>query len=336
MTTIDGINYNLGSNTATVGNNQNFSGAAIIPSTVTDNGTSYTVVAIGDQAFFNCSGLTSLTIGNSVTSIGYQAFYECSGLTSLTIGNSVTRIGDSAFYYCTRLTSVTIPASVTSIGDNAFVYCISLTEITVDSNNITYISVDGVLFNKSKTILIQFPAKKTVVLYTIPESVTSIGNGAFAYCTGLTSLTIGSSVTIIGNAAFLACSKLTSLTIGSGVTSIGNAAFAYCTGLTSVSIPASVTTIGNGAFQGCSGLTSVSIPASVTSIGFAAFQGCTGVFSAYFFGDYFTESGPAFKGNLDTTIYVRSDAAGWGTTWGGCNVIKSIVKHNYSIYFRKN
>ena len=110
-------------------NNNFVSGAVVIPSSVTNNGTPYSVTSIGESAFENCSGLTSVTIPNSVTSIGVWAFYECSGLTSITIPNSVTSIGESAFSWCSSLTSVTIGNSVTSIGFGAFYGCNGLTSI---------------------------------------------------------------------------------------------------------------------------------------------------------------------------------------------------------------
>ena len=179
------------------------------------------VTSIGDSAFMDCSGLTSVTIPNSVTSIGYEAFYYCSGLTSVTIGNSVTYIGDGAFSNCHSLTSVTIPNSVTSIGDYAFSHCTGLTSVT------------------------------------IPNSVTSIGVHAFGGCSGLTSVTIPNSVTSIGDYAFSNCHSLTSVTIPNSVTSIGEYAFYDCSGLTSVTIPNSVTSIGNSAFAYCSNLKSV-------------------------------------------------------------------------------
>ena len=210
---------------------------ANIPSSVEYNSVTYSVTSIGDYAFTVCTGLTSVTIPNSVTSIGYAAFYGCSGLTSLTIPNSVTSIGVFAFYYCTGLTSVTIPNSVTTIGYDAFAECSGLTSINVASDNSNYCSVDGVLFNKDKTTLIQYPGGKQGA-YTIPNSVTTIGYYAFYYCTGLTSVTIGNSVTSIGEWAFYSCIGLTSVTIPGSVTSIGGAAFYRCTGLTSITCEA--------------------------------------------------------------------------------------------------
>ena len=218
------------------------------------------VTSIGDGAFRGCKGLTSIEIPNSVTSIGHSAFYGCSGLTSVTIPNSVTSIGQSAFQNCYRLTSVTIPNSVTSIREYAFQNCYRLTSINVASDNSNYCSVDGVLFNKDKTTLIQYPGGKQGS-YTIPNSVTSIGEWAFAYCDGLTSVTIPNSVTSIGNKAFAYCDGLTSVTIGNSVTSIGNFAFHDCSGLTSVIIPNSVTSIGQSAFYWCDGLTSITCEA---------------------------------------------------------------------------
>ena len=259
--------YNITSdNTVEVWGLNSVSGAVVIPSSVTNNGTTYSVTSIGDEAFYLCSGLTSVTIPNSVTSIGDYAFEGCSSLTSVTIGNSVTSIGDYAFISCSGLTSVTIPNSVTSIGDYAFEGCSSLTSVTI-GNSVTSIGYRA------------FYECSGLTSVTIPNSVTSIGQSAFAYCSGLTSVTIPNSVTSIGNSAFAGCSSLTSVTIPNSVTSIGWYAFASCSSLTSVTIPNSVTLIASSAFEGCSSLTSVTIGNSVTSIGDYSFYGCSSLTS---------------------------------------------------------
>ena len=194
-------------------NNNYVSGDVVIPSSVINNGTTYSVTSIGNDAFYHCSGLTSVTIPNSVISIGEGAFYGCSSLTSITIPNSVTSIGNSAFVYCSGLTSVTLPNSVISIGEGAFYGCSSLTSVT------------------------------------IPNSVTSIGNSAFVYCSGLTSVTLPNSVISIGEGAFYGCSSLTSVTIPNSVTSIGYRAFYNCSGLTSIVSKATVPpALGNKVF----------------------------------------------------------------------------------------
>ena len=300
---VDGIYYDLNNDdkTASVTNttNNKYVGDIIIPESITYSGTTYSVTSIGRYAFRGCSGLTSVTIGNSVTSIGNNAFADCSMLTSVSIGNSVTSIGDRAFFKCSGLTSVTIPNSVTTIGKYAFCDCSGLTSVTIP-NSVTSIG-EGAFYDCSGLTSVD-----------IPNSVTTIGGGAFSGCSGLTSVTIGNSVTSIGKYAFCGCSGLTSVTIPNSVTSIGECAFESCSGLTSVTvdknngtydsrdncnaiietstntlivgcknttIPNSVTSIGRFAFYGCSGLTSVTIPNSVTSIGEGAFAGCSGLTS---------------------------------------------------------
>ena len=152
------------------------------------------------------------------------------------IPNSVVSIGEYAFYDCDGLTSITIPNSVTSIGDYAFRYCYSLTEINVDASNKNYSSQDGVLFDKNKTVIIQYPIGNTRASYNIPDSVTSIGDYAFEDCDGLTSVTILNSVTSIGDYAFGGCNNLTSITIPNSVTSIEYGAFYACEKLTDIYI----------------------------------------------------------------------------------------------------
>jgi len=197
--------------------------------------------------------------GLPVTAIGERAFLDCESLTSITIPSSVTSIGDVAFAYCRSLTSVTIPSSVTSIGYGAFYICLSLTSITVDNRNPSYASIDGVLFDKNILTLISHPAGRNQGTYVIPYLVMFIGDGAFAECRSLTSVTIPSSVTFIGYFAFSNCESLTSVTIPSSVTFIGDAAFSNCESLTSVTIPSSVTSIGDYAFFDCESLASVTL-----------------------------------------------------------------------------
>lgn len=192
---------------------------------------------IADEVFSGCTGLTSITIPDSVTSRGYQIFDGCN-IKELIIADGSKTVTSTMVVCESTLEKVTIPDSVTSIEDNAFSGCRGLTSIT------------------------------------IPDSVTSIGSYAFSECSGLTSITIPDSVTSIGGAAFSECSDLTSITIPDSVTSIGGYAFYRCSRLTSITIPDSVTSIGKYAFYDCTGLTSIIIPSSVTSIDSSAFSGC--------------------------------------------------------------
>ena len=207
--------------------------------------------------------IQTVIIKDGVTSIGNYAFYYCSALAQVTIPNSVESIGSAAFYYCKVLTEVTIGSSVTSIGNSAFSMCFALTAINVANGNIAYCSIDGILFNIDKTLLVKYPANKPETAYTIPNTVISIGNSAFDRCKTLTKVTIGNNVTKIGNWAFNYCEELTQVTIGNSVTSIGNSAFFQCSALTQIIIPNSVTNIGGWAFKYCSALTEITVLATV-------------------------------------------------------------------------
>ena len=217
------------------------------------------------------NGQGVITFDGPVTSIGDSAFHECKSLASITIPNSVTSIGDGAFAWCSSLTSITIPNSVTSIGSLAFRYCTSLTSMTVENGNTVYDSREnGNAIIETATNTLIAGCQNTI----IPNSVTSIGDGAFVNCTSLTSITIPESVTSIGGTAFLGCTSLTSLTIPESVTSIGGSAFLVCTSLTSVTLGSGVTSIGWSAFNYCSSLTSITCEATTPpTLGEYAFTG---------------------------------------------------------------
>ena len=224
------------------------------------------VTKIGNYAFDDCSGLTSVTIPDSVTSIGACAFENCSSLSSVTIPDGVTSIGGSAFYGCTGLTSVSIPDGVTWIYGSVFSGCSSLTSVTIPDS---VVRIEKWAFAECSSL----------TSVTIPDSVTSINEGAFYECSGLTSVTIPGSVTNFGSRIFYGCTSLESVTFLDGVTSIGGSIFWNCSNLTSVTIPDSVTSIGGYAFYGCTNLTSVTIPDNVTRIYNFVFYGCSSLTS---------------------------------------------------------
>ena len=250
------------------------------------------VTSIGDHAFWDCSGLTSVTIPDGVTSIGGGAFWDCAALTSVTIPGSVTNVGQDAFYNCSSLTdiyyggygtdwqklNVSIPTSATvHFKDNIYGKgdCgINVTwELTGDGT--LTISGTGRISNYSHDNNAPwYSCRAYIKRVVIQQGVRAIGDQAFYYCENLTSVTIPDSVTSIGGSAFSGCSGLTSVTIPDGVTSIGDYAFSDCSGLTSVTIPSSVTSIGWRAFENCTALTFMTIPESVTYINGEVFSNC--------------------------------------------------------------
>jgi len=211
-----------------------------------------------------------------------NAFEGCSGLTSIIIPNTVVKIGIAAFWG-TGLTSVTIPKSVKKIsGFNSCSSDSKLTAINVHPENPNYSSENGVLFNKNKTELIEFPAGKSDCgnEYIIPETVVKIGYNAFLGCSGLTSIVIPDTVTEIGKWAF-SCTGLTSVIIPNSVAKIEHDTFSYCLDLKSIFIPNSVKEIDWFAFRACHALTAVTIPKSVTVIHKKAFYDCPAFFTVH-------------------------------------------------------
>ena len=252
--------------------------SVFIPSKVKIDGSVYTVTGIANNAFSNCKNLTYVNVSKGVTNMGIATFSYCENLETVVLGEgiekisvslfsgcaslsdinipaSVTKIDGSAFEGCASLASIDIPANVTNIVEYAFFDCQNLASINVDDKNTTYSSVDGVLYNKEKTILVQVPAKFQGK-FTIPSGVTNIASGAFALCEGLTGLEIPASVTSISEYAFENCTGLTNVTIPSSVKNIDWEAFSGCKNLDLVISNAKENvTVESGALDDCKSVT---------------------------------------------------------------------------------
>ena len=320
---------------------------------------SETLTSIGNSAFYDCKGLTSIEIPSGVTSIEASTFSGCSSLASVTIKGNVTSIGASAFSGCSSLASVTIKGNVTSIGDRAFSGCSKLEGIVLPEA-LTAIGINA--FQNSGLTSIEIPEKVTSIgdyaFYgcgslenvTIKGNVTSIGASMFSGCSSLASVTIEGSVTSIGDYAFSGCSKLesillpetltaigtnafqnsglTSITIPNGVTSIGDSAFYGCSELKEITIPAGVTSIGASAFSNCSSLTNLSLPDTVSDIGFNAFSGCSGLTGTFKIPDGVTSIGAwTFENcsNLTSIMIPNSVTSIEHSAFMGCSSLDNVT-----------
>lgn len=287
---VDSIAYNIVNETEVAVTSENSSSPrysqlseAVIPSTVTNEGITYTVTSIGANAFRETATLRSVTIPPTIVAVDDSAFYQCSTLaevhissleswcnidfvksvnnpvyyarhlflndqeiTELVIPDGVTEIKDYAFYFCTEFTSVTIPDCVTSIGNYAFGYCSKMTSITI-GESVTSIGAGAITDCRSLTTV------------KIPDSVVDLGDGVFQRCKSLTSVIIGNSVKRLGTFLFYSCDKMKSVTIGNSVTDIVSNSFSYCTGLLTLTIPRSVSYIDRLAFDDCYRLTSIDV-----------------------------------------------------------------------------
>lgn len=331
-----------------------FSGCTSLTSVVIPN----SVKTIDSEAFSGCTSLVSIVLPNSVEHISNGAFSRCSSLTSIELPSSLLELYNSPFSGCTSLISLTIPKSVTRININPVGGCSSLMSLVVEEGNARYDSRDNcnaIIETYSNTLV--GGCKNTV----IPNSVKSIGAGAFSSC-GLTAITIPNSVTSIGEGAFGGCSGLTSISIPNSVTSIDREAFYACSGLTSMAIPNSVTSIGYDVFNSCSGLESIevesnnemydsrencnaiimtaenklivgckntTIPSTVITIGDAAFHWCSGLTAITIPDGVMTIEGGAFCWCIGlTSVSIPNSVTSIDNgAFRGCAGLEEVISH---------
>ena len=251
--TIDGLRYLIDENakaaTLVANPDEKYSGDIVVPEKVTaKDEREYSVVAFGDNCFYNCSNLTNINIPNSVKSLGKQCFLGCESLKMIGIPNSVTALGEGCFSGCSSLYTIIVPSSISVLTSRCFDACFSLTSIA------------------------------------IPSSVTLIGEYCFSNCNSLTNINIPSSVTSLPHHCFLNCYKLIDVTIPSSVTEMGVFCFGNCGSLANITLPESMSYFDSYCFSGCSNLASITIPASIQGIGPDSYSHCTKLESIYFKG----------------------------------------------------
>lgn len=327
----DGIYYKTCDNNtlSVIKKKEKYNGDIIIEDQLSQDGVTYSITSIDDYCFYDCTGITSVTLPHSIINIGSNSFVKCIGLKTMIIPNSVINIGNGAFGGCTELNSVELSNALTSLNSYVFDGCTGLTSVE------------------------------------IPNSVKSIAAQVFWNCTGLTSVTIPISVTSLDMTAFDNCSKLISLTIPKSVSQIHNS-LAGCSSLASIIveagnsvydsrnncnaiietssntllvgckntiIPNNVTMFGVGAFSGCSGLTSMNIPNSVTAIENSTFKDCTGLTSIYIPQSVKNINGYAFYGCTGLkSVHIQDNVASIDNeTFGNCSNIKDVYCYSYDV-----
>ena len=290
-----------------------YTGDVVIPPTATRGGTTYQVIRIGEDAFKNCSDLTSITLPETVTSIGTNAFYNASKLEKIEFTGSEISLDFGAFEGCRQLKDVIFHGQLTKMDPRAFAYCSALESITIpggftriegssfyDNTNLKNISIpEGVVYIGEHTFdgcssltTIQLPStmqkidhwafmNSAIQSIVIPDNVTYLGNEVFSRCTALTSVTLPAQLETLGSSAFSGCNGLRSISLPEGFKSISNRTFDSCTGLTTVQLPSTLTSIGEHAFERCSALRTITLPESVTKIEANAFSNCSALESVY-------------------------------------------------------
>lgn len=269
---LDGIRYNILSqqdNTVEVAiipksisypSYSTYSGDFNIPSSVTFNGKTYTVIGIGSSAFSECSKLGSIVLPNTLKYIGFGAF-AYSNLTELTIPEGVDSIGAAAFRDCHNISELILPKSLKVLESTVFYNCYNLEKVIIKSNELTEIQ-DDTFFKCS-----------SLKEFSIPETVISLGKAAFYYTPNLSSLKIPVGVTKIGSQCF-AASGIVSLDIPDAVTELPGAMFSGCSNLKSIKLPSNLTSLSKSMFSGCTALESITIPDGITSIPSSCFYNC--------------------------------------------------------------
>lgn len=294
-----------------------YQGSYTVPARVTYQGEEYVVQAIGDLAFYNGTNLKvtiepgireigksafalcdqkELTVPSTVTTICTGAFADNAKLTTLTLEEGIKEIGDIAFADCSSLRSILLPASLEKLGDvGTFDRCNVLTSIGVAAGNNCFASVQGVLYNKDKTVVIRHPQGKSLKTLKLPSSVTEIGPYAFSGLSALSTVEIPEQVRKIGTRAFAKCGRLTTLLLGS-VETIGEGAFAFCNSLDNPKLGTKLTSIPANTFDFCHNLKTIDIPASVTELGDCSFYDCWEL-------DNISFSGPGLKSIGEKAFY---------------------------------
>jgi hypothetical protein len=281
-----------------------------------------TVTNIGMEAFFNAPNLTSVTLGTNVSVIGGAAFENAGALASITFPNSVTMISGDAFAECSGLTNIALGTGVTNIQYQAFLGCPDVLAVNVAAGNPAFNSVNGVLFNKSQTALVLYPAASSGTSYVIPNSVTNVTTYAFMDSYNLSSITLGTNVQSIGDSAFQFCFNLTSITLPNSVTNIGFSVFYEDFSLTNAVIG-----------SGLSG-------SGLSTLGFQDFSFCFNLASVYFTGNVPGMNSDVFDDDPAATAYYLPGTIGWSTTFDGLptalwlpQIVSSAVRTNqFSFY----